>query len=86
MILPFLLKLENMMEVDDYLKAGTLLSEADFRHPTDEDDFYIISLYRYTDGHHFRYVENSGMNSQFNGTMHHIDWLTQSQISNWKDA
>ena len=73
-------------EIEEALENSEQLEEHGYRHPEDEDDWYMVVLRKTAAGRHFRLVESSGYNSQFGAAGNIGEWLEESEIDDWKDV
>jgi hypothetical protein len=72
-------------ELEAALKTATLVEEGGYDSDAsgDEDDYIIASLYKATDGRHFRVVTQSGMDSPYDGGDNTGEWLDAAEVATW---
>ncbi len=70
-------------ELETVLQTATLVEEYESSADGDEDDYVIASLYKASDGRHFRHVTSSGMNSPYDGAGNIGEWLDAAEIGQW---
>lgn len=74
------------MSDEKLTETSTKLEDFDHATADDSDNYYTISLYQHSDNRHFRWIDASGMNSRFNGSLGFDRWLSENEVSNWKDV
>jgi len=72
-------------ELETSLASATQVDTYEFRNEDDEDDYFTATLYKARDGRHFRVVDSSGMNSQFDGSSGFGQRLTDKEVKNWNE-
>ncbi len=73
-------------ELETALQTATLVEEGGYDSDAsgDEDDYVVASLYKASDGRHFRHVTSSGMNSPYDGAGNIGEWLEATEIGKWE--
>lgn len=70
-------------ELEAELKGSVAIDTYEHRSDDSEDDYIIASLHRTPQGRHFRYVESTGMNSDYAGASEFGEWLDADEVATW---
>lgn len=69
-------------ELEELLRSASEIDSYDYE-GEGADDYFSAFLYQLPDGRHFRNVQSSGFNSQFNGAGDVAEWLDEEEVAQW---